>query len=67
MPASVRVRAAAAASAGNQAEQAWNDGLNSLMVATGPMSAYDELLKNWQNAAGNKIKQEYNDATAAAK
>jgi putative aldouronate transport system substrate-binding protein len=57
----------AAAAAGKQAEQAWNDGLNNIMVARDPMSAYDELLKNWQNAAGNKIKQEYNDAIAAAK
>jgi len=24
------------------------------------------LVKDWQNAAGNKIKQEYNDAIAAA-
>jgi hypothetical protein len=30
------------------------------------MSVYDDLLKTWQNAAGNKIKQEYNDAIAAA-
>jgi len=36
------------------------------MVAREPMSAYDQLVKDWQNAAGNKIKQEYNDAIAAA-
>jgi hypothetical protein len=36
------------------------------VVARDPISAYDQLLKDWQNAAGNKIKQEYNDAIAAA-
>jgi putative aldouronate transport system substrate-binding protein len=55
-----------ASSAGKQAEQAWTDGLNNIMVARDPMSAYDQLVKDWQNAAGNKIKQEYNDAIAAA-
>jgi putative aldouronate transport system substrate-binding protein len=54
-----------AASAGKQAEQAFLDGLNSIMVARDPMSNYDQLVKDWQNAAGNKIKQEYNDALAA--
>lgn len=57
----------AASSAGKQAEQAWNDGLNNIMVARDPISAYDDLVKTWQNAAGNKIKQEYNDAIAAAR
>ena len=47
-------------------KKAWTDGLNNIMVARDPMSAYDDLVKNWQNAAGNKIKQEYNDAIAAA-
>jgi putative aldouronate transport system substrate-binding protein len=55
-----------AASAGKQAEQAFLDGLNSIMVARDPMSNYDQLVKDWQNAAGNKIKQEYNDALAAS-
>jgi len=30
------------------------------------MSAFDQLVKTWQNAAGNQIKKEYNDAIAAA-
>jgi hypothetical protein len=30
------------------------------------MSDYDEQVKTWQNSAGNKIKQEFNDAIAAA-
>jgi hypothetical protein len=37
------------------------------MVARDPMSAYDQLVKDWQNAAGNKIKQEYDDAIATAR
>jgi putative aldouronate transport system substrate-binding protein len=55
-----------AASAGKQADQAFLDGLNNIMVARDPMSGYDQLVKDWQNAAGNKIKQEYDDAIAAA-
>ena len=55
-----------AASAGKQAEQAFLDGLNGIMIARDPLSNFDQLLKDWQNAAGNKIKQEYNDAMAAA-
>ena len=55
-----------AASAGKQAEQAWQDGLNNIMLGRDPMSSYDDLVKTWQNTAGNKIKQEFNDAMAAA-
>jgi len=53
-----------AASAGKQAEQAFLDGLNNILVARNPVSDYDQLVKDWQNSAGNKIKQEYNDAIA---
>jgi putative aldouronate transport system substrate-binding protein len=55
-----------AASAGKQAEQAFLDGLNNILVARDPLSNFDQLVKDWQNSAGNKIKQEYNDAIAAA-
>jgi putative aldouronate transport system substrate-binding protein len=55
-----------AAAAGKQAEQAWTDGLNSIVLGRDPMSNFDQLVKNWQTAAGNKIKQEYNDAIAAS-
>ena len=55
----------AAAAAGKQAEQAFTDGVNNIILARDPMSAYDQLVKDWQNSAGNKIKQEYNDALAA--
>jgi putative aldouronate transport system substrate-binding protein len=57
----------AAAAAGKQAEQAFTDGVTNILLARDPMSAYDDVVKSWQNAAGNKIKQEYNDAIAAAK
>jgi len=59
-------RTTAASSAGKQAEQAWTDGLNNIMLGRDPLSKYDELVTNWQNTAGNKIKQEYDDALAAA-
>lgn len=55
-----------ASAAGKQAETAWTDGMNNIILGRDPMSNYDELVKNWQNTAGNKIKQEYNDAIAAA-
>ena len=55
-----------ASSAGKQAEQAWQDGMNNIMLGRDPMSSYDGLVKNWQNTAGSKIKQEYNDAITAA-
>ncbi|MBV9323723.1 MAG: hypothetical protein JO352_08065 [Chloroflexi bacterium] len=57
--------ATGAAAAGKQAEQAFTDGVNNIILARDPMSNYDQLVKDWQNAAGNKIKQEYNDALAA--
>jgi putative aldouronate transport system substrate-binding protein len=55
-----------ASSVGKQAEQTWQDGMNNIMLGRNPMSDYDQLVKDWQNAAGNKIKGEYNDAIAAA-
>jgi putative aldouronate transport system substrate-binding protein len=55
----------AAAAAGKQAEQVFTDGVNNIILARDPMSSYDQLVKDWQNSVGNKIKQEYNDAMAA--
>jgi putative aldouronate transport system substrate-binding protein len=55
-----------ASSAGKQADQSFLDGINNIMVAREPMGAYDQLVKDWQNAAGNKIKKEYDDAIAAS-
>jgi hypothetical protein len=31
-----------------------------------PMSDFDQLVKDWQNSVGNKMKEEFNDAIAAA-
>jgi putative aldouronate transport system substrate-binding protein len=55
-----------ASAAGKQADQAFQDGLNNIMVARDPLSNLDQLVKTWQDAAGNKIKSEYNEAIAAA-
>ena len=35
------------------------------MLGRDPLSDYDQLVKDWQNSAGNKIKQEYNIAAAS--
>ena len=53
--------------AGKQAERAFLDGINNIMVARDPMNKYDQLVKDWQNAAGNQIKREYSDSIAAAR
>jgi putative aldouronate transport system substrate-binding protein len=54
-------------SAGKQADRAFLDGINNIMVARDPMSKYDELVRDWQNSAGNQIKKEYSDSIAAAR
>lgn len=56
-----------ASAAGKQADQAFLDGINNIMVARDPMSKYDELVKDWQNSAGNQIKREYTDSITAAR
>ena len=56
-----------ASSAGKQAEQAFTDGVNNIVLGRDPMSNYDQLVKTWQDAVGTRIKQEYNDAIAAAR
>jgi hypothetical protein len=40
--------------------------VNNIVLGRDPMSNYDQLVKTWQDAVGTKIKQEYNDAVAAA-
>jgi putative aldouronate transport system substrate-binding protein len=56
----------ATASAGKQADRAWTDGLVNIILSRDPLSNYDQLVKDWQSAAGNKMKQEYDAAIAAA-
>jgi hypothetical protein len=55
-----------ASSAGKQADQAFTDGVNNIILGRDSMDSFDGLVSAWQNAAGNKIKSEYNDAIAAA-
>jgi putative aldouronate transport system substrate-binding protein len=55
-----------ASSAGKQAEQKWTDSLNNILLGRDPMTNYDQAVKDWRDAAGDKIKAEYNDAMAAA-
>jgi putative aldouronate transport system substrate-binding protein len=58
--------ATGASSAGKQAEQAFTDGVNNIILGRDTMNNYDGLVKAWQDAVGTKIKGEYNDAIAAA-
>jgi putative aldouronate transport system substrate-binding protein len=55
-----------ASSAGKQAEQTFTDGLNNIILGRNPLSDFDQLVKDWQNGVGSKIKAEFNDAIAAA-
>ena len=55
----------ATSSAGKQAERTWSDGLINIILGRDPLGNYDQLVKDWQNAAGAKIKQEFNAAIAA--
>jgi putative aldouronate transport system substrate-binding protein len=55
-----------ASSAGKQADQAFTDGVNNIVLGRDSMNSYDGLVKTWQDAAGNKIKGEFNNAIAAA-
>ncbi|HEU0168544.1 MAG TPA: hypothetical protein VFS62_12270 [Chloroflexota bacterium] len=52
---------------GKNAEQKFFDGLNSILVGRDPLSNYDQLVKDWQSSVGTKIKQEFDQAIAAAK
>ncbi len=54
-----------ASSAGKQAEQAFTDGVNNIVLGRDSMDSFDGLVKAWQDAVGTTIKGEYNDAIAA--
>ncbi|MBV9171385.1 MAG: hypothetical protein JOZ81_15010 [Chloroflexi bacterium] len=54
-------------SKGAQADMAWQDGVREILLGHSPMSAYDQLTKDWANSAGEQIRKEYMDAIAAAK
>ncbi|HEU0169022.1 MAG TPA: hypothetical protein VFS62_14690, partial [Chloroflexota bacterium] len=48
-------------------EKTFNDGLTEILKGSRPMSDYDGLLKDWQNAAGNQMRTEYLQAMSATK
>ena len=51
---------------GKQAEQAFTDGVNNIVLGRDSMDSFDGLVKAWQDGVGTTIKGEYNDAIAAA-
>jgi len=51
-------------SAATTATQTFNDGVNDILYSRRPLSDYDQLLKDWQKAAGDKMRQEYTEAMA---
>jgi putative aldouronate transport system substrate-binding protein len=54
-------------SKGNVADIAFNDGVRAIELGQRPLSDYDTLVKEWQTAAGDQIRNEYMEAIAAAK
>jgi hypothetical protein len=43
------------------------DGVRDIVLGRGPMSDFDGLVKEWKSSAGDSIRKEYLDATAAAR
>lgn len=54
------------AAAGTTALNTFNDGINDILFARRPMSDFDQLVKDWQKAAGDQQRNEYTEAMAAA-
>ena len=52
---------------GATADTAYNDGIREILLGRKPFSEFDQILKEWQSAAGEQIRKEYLDAMAAAK
>ena len=46
--------------------QTFNDGVNDILYSRRPFSDYDQLVKDWQKAAGDAVRQEYMEAMSAA-
>ena len=57
--------ASAYSSAASTAQQTFGDGINDILFSRRPMSDYDQLVKDWQNASGNAQREEYMQAMAA--
>jgi putative aldouronate transport system substrate-binding protein len=53
-----------ASSKGVTADQTWYENLADIIAGRRPMSDYDGLLKDWQNAAGNQVRTELQQAYA---
>ena len=47
--------------------QQLSEGVNSIVRGQDQLSSWDGLVKTWQNAGGNQIRQEYQDAYAKSK
>jgi putative aldouronate transport system substrate-binding protein len=52
---------------GVQLTQSFYDGITDIMAARRPMSDYDQLVKDWQSAGGETIRQEYQAALSAVR
>jgi putative aldouronate transport system substrate-binding protein len=53
--------------AGATAERAFNDGVSAIILGREPLTTFDGLVRDWQNAAGNQVRREYQSALAGAK
>jgi putative aldouronate transport system substrate-binding protein len=51
---------------GTSADQTFLDGLNDIITSRRPMTDYDQLVKEWRNAAGEQIRTEFTQAMQAA-
>jgi putative aldouronate transport system substrate-binding protein len=54
-----------ASARGVTADQAWYDNLTDVIAGRRPMSDFDGLVSDWQNAAGNQVRNELMQAHAA--
>jgi putative aldouronate transport system substrate-binding protein len=52
--------------AGTTANQTFSDGVNDILYSRRPMSDYDQLVRDWQKAAGDKMRQEYAEVMTAS-
>lgn len=55
-----------ASSKGVTADLTWYENLADIIAGRRPMSDYDGLLKDWQNAAGNQVRGELQQAYASS-
>jgi putative aldouronate transport system substrate-binding protein len=52
-------------SAATTANRTFLEGVNDILFSRRPMSEFDQLLKDWRNAAGDKMRQDYMTAMSA--